>query len=141
MGFFGSWLDKNALQSFKDALQKNEDLPIACRIIVAEMIEKRYDVSLNIMKNKTLDETKYHLHIEGKEAGTRLEEFSKIDLNRWINVCRLYEASLSQALYHCLQCDKKEYVLFASEKIMEYILTMKSQRTMHSSSIEKILGI
>jgi hypothetical protein len=120
-------------------MEKNEKMPIGCRIIVAQMIEERYSNSLKIMKTKPKKDVEYHLHIEGKEATARLDRLQKEKNEKWLDICKLFEANLAQALYHCLQCDNHAFVLHASEKIMAYILAMQTQRGLYEKEVQDII--
>lgn len=139
MGIFFNWLDKKALQAFNVEMENNVNLPIEGRIIVAEMIEQRYERTLEIMKLKSKKEIENHLHIEGKEAGERLLRLQKENNGSEFHICKIAEARLSEVLYHCLQCEKHENVLYASNQIMEYILTLKVQRFAYEEEILEIL--
>lgn len=139
MGILFNWLDKKALQAFNREMENNAKLSVPCRIIVANMIEERYDRTLEIMERKNRSETLEHLHLEGEQAGERYLRLLKFTSKNPLFICQVAEASLSQALYHCLQCEKSENVLYASNQIMEYIFTFKVQRFAYEEEIQAIL--
>jgi len=141
VGIFIRWLDKNAINRFKEEIEKNEKIPIECRIIVAELISDRYDKTIEIMKEGPDEYIKYHLNQEGRSAGERLKQLNKKDSDSWFHICKIAEASLAEALYHCLQCEDVYNVLFASNTINEYILSMESIKWLHMEKIERLMGL
>jgi len=139
MGIFFNWLDKKALQAFDREMENNAKLSVPCRIIVADMIEERYDRTLEIMERKNRNETLEHLHLEGVQAGERIQQLLKFTSKNRLFICQVAEASLSRVLYHCLQCEKSEHILYASNQIMEYIFTFKELRFAYEEEIQAIL--
>ena len=142
-GFLWKGLDKVMKSNLDDAYKKIEELPEVYKVIVAELLNERYQKTVDLMgggNKRVLDK---HLHDEGVDAGNRLRYYES-QLNEeedWKLICYAAEAKLSEAIYHCLQCDTTPSIIeYGANTAEEFISTYIVKRMLYADEIDEIMG-
>jgi len=139
-GLFKSNHEDKLLKSLTRQFENTFELPYACQIIVAENIDIQYSKTLKYFANNSQDNCRKHTREICMMAGKKIDEMSlKIDDDIKV-LCKFSEHSLIEAVYHCLYSGSTNTMKLASEKIMEFIISRKSQKTLYISEINEILN-
>ena len=134
-------LDKYALKSLVEHYDEIDSMPAAAQVVIADMIQEQFFETLKYeQKARKPLEYSEHLHIIGKESGKIKKKIQNTYGDTWLHLCKLKAASLTEALYHCLQCEKSENVLYAKQKTIEFIATSKKYKIDFAHEVKDILN-
>ena len=139
LNFFQKRHDKNLLKSLNKQIANASSFGMAIQIVIAENVDEKYTKLLNQIKSKNKDESAQFFKEKCKAEGDKFEKIIKLDSDKKLHLCQLGEASVNEALYHCLYSGSDETKIESNEIVMEFILTSRMSKTMYEDEIIEIL--